>query len=50
MTLNYVVKKSPARSVFIDPVNCAAMCRKEKVKEFNPRRIESIITYEMKYF
>lgn len=50
MTLNYVIATRPLRSVFTDPVNCAAMGRNEKVKEYNPRRIESIIDFEMKYF
>ncbi|HQP49559.1 MAG TPA: hypothetical protein PKX12_12570 [Spirochaetota bacterium] len=50
MALNYVIATRPLWSVFTDPVNSAAMGRNEKVKEYNPRRIESIIDFEMKYF
>ncbi|HON80390.1 MAG TPA: hypothetical protein PK544_18005 [Spirochaetota bacterium] len=50
MALNYVVERKPARSVFIDLMNCAATGSRENVKEYNPRRVESIITFEMKYY
>lgn len=50
MALEYVIERKPVKSVFIDLLSSTAMNRKEKAKEYNPRPVERVITFEIKYF